>query len=425
MHVKIERSTQEKFPEQTQTTAMDLAQYRQYLQEQFYLEPDEIEKGVEEYARLLKELSFIQEEVLFISIGCSNSSMPEQQFPTYLKNIAKTEKVRVILIDGLFRESKRTERLERELVKNNSEVSSYEHKEHPNLAVGVFGCYLPEDCFLPVKGMFKALLKEAICQVLDKGGKVFIANHTQAYSFKDIPDVADVCNLIKTSHPLGGTHLQFYTQGGFAKVRYYLDKTCDCARDAYNSGNKFEPEHDEFYVCSTLQDLANVEQFQPRFQELKKEIPPGHVEEEQRVKHLEEQERLQKQIEEEQRVKQLEEQKRLQEQREEEQRVKHIEEQSSELVEEQHPRSFEELQPGHANFSMMILGGFIAAVGIAAVAIAFTVLNAATFGIAGLVVAGVGIVATLSGIGLFATGAYKNRQATSEDTLNENLAANP
>ena len=36
MHVKIERSTQEKFPEQTQTTAMDLDQYRQYLQEQFY-----------------------------------------------------------------------------------------------------------------------------------------------------------------------------------------------------------------------------------------------------------------------------------------------------------------------------------------------------------------------------------------------------
>ena len=67
------------------------------------------------------------------------------------------------------------------------------------------------------------------------------------------------------------------------------------------------------------------------------------------------------------------------------------------------------------NFSMMILGGFIAAAGIAAVAIAFTLLNAATFGTAGIVMAGIGVAAVLSGIGLFAIGGYKNRQIITEN----------
>lgn len=70
-----------------------------------------------------------------------------------------------------------------------------------------------------------------------------------------------------------------------------------------------------------------------------------------------------------------------------------------------------------SNVSMMVLGGFIATAGIAAVAIAFTVLNAATFGIAGLVVAGIGVAAALSGVGLFATGAYKNKNTTSDISL--------
>lgn len=70
------------------------------------------------------------------------------------------------------------------------------------------------------------------------------------------------------------------------------------------------------------------------------------------------------------------------------------------------------------NISMMVLGGFIAAAGIAAIAIAFTVLNAATFGVAGLIVSVVGAAAALSGVGLFATGAYKNRQTTSYESLN-------
>ncbi len=70
-----------------------------------------------------------------------------------------------------------------------------------------------------------------------------------------------------------------------------------------------------------------------------------------------------------------------------------------------------------ANISMMVLGGFIAAMGVAAVAIAFTLLNAATFGIPGLVVAGIGVAAVLSGIGLFASGVYKNRPTIAENSF--------
>ncbi|HBD7476101.1 TPA: hypothetical protein KKX77_002628 [Legionella pneumophila] len=79
------------------------------------------------------------------------------------------------------------------------------------------------------------------------------------------------------------------------------------------------------------------------------------------------------------------------------------------------------MKKGHAssmsNISMMVLGGFIAAAGIAAVAIAFTVLNAATFGITGLLVAGIGSGAVLAGVGLFASGAYKNMSKNSDISL--------
>ena len=51
---------------------------------------------------------------------------------------------------------------------------------------------------------------------------------------------------------------------------------------------------------------------------------------------------------------------------------------------------------------MFILSGFITALGVVAVAVAFVALNAATFGIAGVVVATVGAGAMLAGVGLFA-----------------------
>lgn len=78
------------------------------------------------------------------------------------------------------------------------------------------------------------------------------------------------------------------------------------------------------------------------------------------------------------------------------------------------------------SISMQVLGGFIAVVGCAAVATAFILLNAATFGTAGLVVAGLGVAAVLSGVGLFTTGTYKNRQATPDEPLEYAVAlANP
>ncbi|CEG57247.1 hypothetical protein [Legionella fallonii] len=79
------------------------------------------------------------------------------------------------------------------------------------------------------------------------------------------------------------------------------------------------------------------------------------------------------------------------------------------------PPSQEAQQSSTSSISMQILGGFIAAIGCAAVAVAFTVLNAATLGIAGLVTAGLGIASILGGVGLFALGSCRNQQiATNE-----------
>ena len=65
---------------------------------------------------------------------------------------------------------------------------------------------------------------------------------------------------------------------------------------------------------------------------------------------------------------------------------------------------------------MMVLNGFIAAAGIAAVAVAFTLLNAATFGITGLVVAIGGTAAALTGIGFFAAGASNSKSKKNDDS---------
>ncbi|MBA3536589.1 MAG: hypothetical protein H0T84_08265 [Tatlockia sp.] len=67
-------------------------------------------------------------------------------------------------------------------------------------------------------------------------------------------------------------------------------------------------------------------------------------------------------------------------------------------------------KPLLSNITMQILGGFIAAAGIAAIATAFVALNAATFGLAGLITAGVGVALLLGGLGLFATGTYRSCQ---------------
>jgi membrane protein implicated in regulation of membrane protease activity len=75
------------------------------------------------------------------------------------------------------------------------------------------------------------------------------------------------------------------------------------------------------------------------------------------------------------------------------------------------------------NISMQVLGGFMAVLGCAAVAVAFIALNAATFGTAGLVVAGLGIASALLGVGLFATGTYRNRKKPEDEESSEHVAA--
>lgn len=74
-----------------------------------------------------------------------------------------------------------------------------------------------------------------------------------------------------------------------------------------------------------------------------------------------------------------------------------------------------------SNTSMQMLGGFIAVMGIAAVATAFVALNAATFGIAGLAVAGLGMTAILGGIGLFSAGTYKKHQSIPDAVIQDSL----
>lgn len=69
------------------------------------------------------------------------------------------------------------------------------------------------------------------------------------------------------------------------------------------------------------------------------------------------------------------------------------------------------------NINMVVLRGFIAVAGITAVALAFSVLNSTTFGVAALVLVGIGVAASLSGVGLFACRTYKNKSTSSDISL--------
>ncbi len=67
-----------------------------------------------------------------------------------------------------------------------------------------------------------------------------------------------------------------------------------------------------------------------------------------------------------------------------------------------HNPSLTTLQNNSSTLSMHILSGVITALGITAVAVAFTVLNAATFGALGLSVLALGVAGMLTGVGMFA-----------------------
>ncbi|WP_367608472.1 hypothetical protein [Legionella sp. W05-934-2] len=60
-----------------------------------------------------------------------------------------------------------------------------------------------------------------------------------------------------------------------------------------------------------------------------------------------------------------------------------------------------------SNVYMPVLSGFIAGLGVASVAVAFTLLNASSLGLVGLVVAGVGVAAVLTSVGMFGMSSYK------------------
>lgn len=67
---------------------------------------------------------------------------------------------------------------------------------------------------------------------------------------------------------------------------------------------------------------------------------------------------------------------------------------------------------------MPIVSGFIAVLGVAAVAVAFTALNAASLGTVGLIVAGIGSAAILSSVGLFASNYLNDQQHRADININ-------
>ncbi|MBL7481264.1 hypothetical protein [Legionella bononiensis] len=76
------------------------------------------------------------------------------------------------------------------------------------------------------------------------------------------------------------------------------------------------------------------------------------------------------------------------------------------------------------SFDCHIISGFIFAIGVAAVALAFTLLHAASGGIAGLVVGGIGITAMLTGgIGLFNFGSAPDHKEIERNLLSVNSPA--
>lgn len=72
------------------------------------------------------------------------------------------------------------------------------------------------------------------------------------------------------------------------------------------------------------------------------------------------------------------------------------------------PAIFHPINKPSISMSMLVLNGFIEVLGLSAVVLAFTLLNAASFGLAGLVCAGIGAAVMLTGIGIFASGAHKH-----------------
>jgi hypothetical protein len=240
---------------------------------------DELEakRDAKLFLNLVKALGNISEEVLLISIGCAvhpkNPLPKEQQLPNYIRNISKTMRTKVILIDPLlaersavlhhFPDMKKVEDCPKDAYRYASENGLYN-----NLTVEAFPCCLPwENNAIP---LFYSFFQKVIENILSRNGKVFIANHTQMYTLEDIKDIGIVYNNIKKMHPKSES-LQLYTSGAGSngRVRYYLDKLYD-QEAAMPTKEELSGRHaplsqdhlsKAFFSCSSIADLAFVPAF--------------------------------------------------------------------------------------------------------------------------------------------------------------------
>lgn len=75
------------------------------------------------------------------------------------------------------------------------------------------------------------------------------------------------------------------------------------------------------------------------------------------------------------------------------------------------------LQSLFEHINLQLISGFMVALGAAAVAVAFTLLNAASLGTAGLVVASIGLASIITGIGFFKAGSDNNNSTKESLTV--------
>jgi len=204
-----------------------------------------------------------EEQNLLICIG--SGFLIHQAIPKYLQEI-KTENIRILLIDG-FTYSSFSEEIEKFEINTITPVIRMPSDDPDNYTyalkdpllkyqIDVFGCDLPEITAIPQATIFYSILKNAISKILDKKGRVFIANHTQAYSLEDIPDIGNLYNELKT-HP-DSCLLQLYTQAGCGHVRYYLEQLYD---PKSSSMKPTISKTNAFYTCPSLSDLCIIEKF--------------------------------------------------------------------------------------------------------------------------------------------------------------------
>jgi hypothetical protein len=197
------------------------------------------------------------DEVVFIGIGAGsqNPKTKEQQIPSYIKEIAKNRKVRILLIDPLITEEKFMRSQENDVCIEKSDEDLVYHYLSPEiegrLTIHLCSCCIPENnqC-----GIF-SLLKSKLKAILNKDvGQVFIGNHLQAYGLEDLPVVGQFYNFLKKFH---GDKLQLYTQGGSGGVLYYQDEFY--RPYSHDSDDRFRGKR-----CKTIENLKDVDCFKIR-----------------------------------------------------------------------------------------------------------------------------------------------------------------